>query len=290
LERLGVDVVLGDLTDRASIVGAVEGVDGVVHTAAVLGGTWAEHSPDEFLRTIYDGSVHVLDAAQTAGVPVVLLSTYGIFVFHETITETSRPWPVGTPDLSPYLRAKLATFHEGMARVWSGAQEIMFVVPGCIYGPSLFPQRALDPTSFDSALLRGLTGGLERYVTMPMLWCTADDVAAISLEALSKGRSGRRYLALGSSGESMSLAAWCNLAAELAGVQYRVEDEDPSASDTYRNMSQHARRVHAEPLSDSSGATTELGYEPTTARDGLRATVEWFRDLGLLPPPDARPS
>jgi hypothetical protein len=69
-------------------------------------------------------------------------------------------------------------------------------------------------------------------------------------------------------------------------VHYRVEDEDPSASDTYRNMSQHARRVHAEPLSDSSGTTAELGCEPTATRDGLRATVEWFRDLGLLPAPE----
>jgi nucleoside-diphosphate-sugar epimerase len=101
LERLGVEVVQGDLTDRASIVRAVEGVDGIVHTAAVLGGTWAEHSPDEFRRTIYDGSVHVLDAAQTAGVPVVLLSTYGIFVFHETITETSRPWAHRDPGPEP---------------------------------------------------------------------------------------------------------------------------------------------------------------------------------------------
>jgi nucleoside-diphosphate-sugar epimerase len=280
---LGVELVTGDMTDWESIERAVKGVDGVLHTAAVLGGAWATSTPDDFFRINHEGSVYVMDAARREGIPIVLLSTYAMFRWDETITEIARPAPVGSVH-SAYTRAKIATFYEGMARAAREAQEIMFTIPGCIYGRSLFPERALDPTSFDSALLRGLTGELERYVSMPCLWCTADDVAAVGLAALATGQSGHAYLAVGRGEEAMSLAAWCNIAAEIAGVPCRMADEDPSSDlSRYGTIAEHARRGVADPFADSSLTTAELGIEPTSVHDGLETTVAWFKELGKLP-------
>jgi dihydroflavonol-4-reductase len=282
LLEVGVDLVLGDVTDRESIRQAVKGADGVLHTAAVLGGAWATSTPDEFFQVNHQGSLFVMDAARSEGIPTVLLSTYAMFRWDETMTETAKPAPVGSVH-SAYTRAKIATFYEGMARAARGAQEIMFTIPGCIYGPSLFPERALDPTSFDSALLRGLTGELQKYVSMPCLWSTADDVAAVGLAALAAGHNGHAYLAVGLGEEAMSLASWCNVAAEIAGVRYRMADEDPSSDlSRYGTIAEHARRGVADPFADSRGTTAELGIAPTPVRDGLTATVAWFKELGKL--------
>jgi dihydroflavonol-4-reductase len=282
LEAAGADVVTGDVTDPDSIMRAAKGVNGVIHTAALLGGTWTRATPEDFFRVNYEGAVAVLDAARPERLPTVLLSTYGILMWGETITEHSKTWPIGSQG-SFYLNAKIATFYEGLARAAADIQPVSFVVPGCIYGPSLFPDRAFDPTSFDSALLRGLTGEMKQYVRMPTPWSFADDVATVALGALLRGRNGHSYLALGRSEEVMSLADLCNLAASIAGIPDRVENEDPGSDPKkYGTIGDHAQRVIAQPLFDSSVTNTELGVDPRPVAEGLTTTVEWFRSLGKL--------
>jgi nucleoside-diphosphate-sugar epimerase len=282
LEAIGAEAVTGDITDQDSIRRAAKGADGIIHTAAVLGGTWASSTPEEFFRINYEGSVVVLDVARDEGLPIVLLSSYGILVCSETMTEISKPWPIGSQS-SPYIKAKIAAFYEGMARAAAGTQTVSFVFPGCIYGPSLFGERALDPTSFDSALLRGLTGELKQYVRMLIPWSYSLDVATVTLRALLRGRTGQSYLVLGRPGEVMSLAEFCNVGASIAGVEHRVEDEDPRSNpEKYGTMGQHAQKIVAEPLFDSSVTNAELGVEPTSLEDGLTATISWFRGLGKL--------
>jgi dihydroflavonol-4-reductase len=283
LEAAGAEVVVGDITDPDSVVRAAKGADAVIHTAAVLGGTWTPWTPEEFFQINHLGSVAVLDAAREAGLRSVVLSTYGMFVWHETITETSKPWPVGSQS-SPYIQAKIATFYEGMARAAAGVQSVNFVVPGCIYGPSLLGERALsDPTSFNSALLRGLGGELRIYVRMRTPWCYSVDVAAVALAAALRGRNGQTYLAMGREAEVMSLADFCNLGASIAGIDHRVENEDPSSNpEKYRTIGRHAQRVVADRRFDSSATNAELGVEPLPLEQGLTATIEWMRNLGRL--------
>jgi dihydroflavonol-4-reductase len=283
LEAVGADIVLGDITDSESIRRAAKGADGVIHTAAILGGTWAKSTPEDFFRVNLEGSISVLDAARDEGIRSVLLSTYGILMWSERMTEHSKPWPIGSQS-SPYIRAKLAMYYEGLARAAADTQTVSFVFPGCIYGPSLFGERALDPTSFDSALLRGLTGELKEYVRMTIPWSFSEDVATVALAAARQGRSGHSYLALGRPEEVMSLSAFCNLGASIAGVDHRVEEEDPASNPAkYGTMGQHAQRPVAQPLFDSSVTNEELGVQPSPLADGLRATIAWFRSLGKLP-------
>jgi dihydroflavonol-4-reductase len=283
LEAVGAEVAAGDITDPDSVVRAAKGADAVIHTAAVLGGTWAEWTPDDFFRINHLGSVAVLDAAREGGLRSVVVSSYGMFVWHETITEMAKPWPIGSQS-SPYIQAKIATYYEGMARAAAGTQSVNFVVPGCIYGPSLFAERALsDPTSFNSALLRGLTGQLSEYVRMLIPWSYSVDVATVALAAALRGRSGQAYLALGREAEVMSLADFCNLGASIAGIDYRVENEDPASNpEKYGTMGKHAQKVVADPMFDSTVTKAELGVEPIAVADGLSSTVDWFRSAGKL--------
>jgi nucleoside-diphosphate-sugar epimerase len=64
LRAIGVEPAIGDITDPGSLDDAMTGIDGVIHAAAVLGGTWSSATADDFDRVNYHGSLAVLDAAR----------------------------------------------------------------------------------------------------------------------------------------------------------------------------------------------------------------------------------
>ena len=67
---------LGDVRDRGRLVRAFEGVDYVVHAAALKQVPALEYNPTEAVRTNVDGANNIVDAAIDAGVKkVIVLST-----------------------------------------------------------------------------------------------------------------------------------------------------------------------------------------------------------------------
>ena len=67
---------IGDVRDRARLVQACEGVDIVVHAAAIKQVDTAEYNPTECIKTNIDGAENVIAAALSCGVSdVVALST-----------------------------------------------------------------------------------------------------------------------------------------------------------------------------------------------------------------------
>jgi len=208
-----------------------------------------------------------------------------VFDTSQTVTEHSAVVPAGPAD-SPYVRTKRAAYFEGMAGVSRGA-EIAFVVPGGIYGPSLFPERALVPTIFTGTLVRAATGELTRYLPMPISWVLAEDVADIALRALDRGRSGARYLAMGRPEDARSIPAFCNTFLELAGVDRRVAEVHPNGATAgddpeFGPMVRMVHRDYPTPRHDCTRTTGELGRPPTPLIEGLGRTIEWLRQNGRL--------
>jgi dihydroflavonol-4-reductase len=287
LVAAGCEPVVGDVTDRSSLDEAVRGVSGIVHCAAQIGGSWTTATADDFDRVNFRGAVNVLDAAGAADVGrTVLLMSGVINNGSETATEESRITPID-PRNSPYTRAKLAAYYEGMARAARG-MDVNFVVPGGVYGPTPFIERALVPTIFTGTLLMAARGGLKRYLPMPLTWVLAEDVAKVSLGALEQGRAGARYLALGRPEDTCSLPEFCNRFLELAGIDHRVEEFDPQGAGAaddreFGSMLKYMRADHPQPSHDASLTNSELGVEPTSLDAGLRRTLAWLRGHGRMP-------
>jgi dihydroflavonol-4-reductase len=279
---LGADVVRGDITDPDSLAAAAKGVDAVVNLAALIGGTWSKHTPEEFDAVNYRGAVNVLDAARDAGVQrTVLYSTIAVLDWEYTMTERS-PIAAIHPTDSGYKRAKRSLYYHAMLRASRG-QDVVQIFPGNIYGPAPLVERALVPTSFNAAFLLGLTGQLDEYLDMPLGWVTAEDVVHLTLRAIEVGSIGERYLAFGEMGSACSLADVCNRAAELAGIEHRVRNVPLTADAAkYGTMALYAGKNFADPYFDSTATTEALGYAPTPLDDGLRRTLDWFRDHGRL--------
>lgn len=67
---------IGDVRDRERLIRACEGVDVIIHAAAMKQVDTAEYNPDECIKTNVNGAQNVIDAALACGVKdVVALST-----------------------------------------------------------------------------------------------------------------------------------------------------------------------------------------------------------------------
>jgi nucleoside-diphosphate-sugar epimerase len=282
LQQAGIAIIRGDVTSKQSMLEAARGVSAIVHSAAVLGGTWSTAKPQEFWDVNYHGTVNVMEAARQVGARRLIdLDSLAIIDWTHTITEHSSIAPISGDD-SPYVRAKRAAYFEGMHRASIG-QDIVFVTPAGIFGPGPFIERALHPTSFTGTLAMALNGSLAQYLCFPLLWSYVDDVVAVCLAALERGRSGARYLSCGRAEDACSVATLCNRAAGIAGVAHRVLDVGlESAAVSGSAMAKLAQRKYADPLLDSRITAAELGVNPRPLDEGLNTTVAWLRRSSKL--------
>jgi uncharacterized protein YbjT (DUF2867 family) len=167
LSGWGCELVVGDVTDPASLSSALSGVDTVVHLVAIRQG-----KPEDFRRIMVEGTRNLLDVAKTAGVQrFVHMSALGV--------------SEQTKDLVPYYGAK---WEMEQLVVASGIPHVIFR-PSFIFGPD----GGILPTFTRLARLTPVTPiiGSGRQRIQP-IW--ADDVAGYFAEAVQlDGVTGRTY-------------------------------------------------------------------------------------------------
>jgi dihydroflavonol-4-reductase len=280
LAALGCEIVRGDVGEPQDVATAADGVDAVIHTAALLGGTWATADAEEYERVNVGGTRNVLDAARHARTVVLGTTAFLDRGRGDPITETM---PVAPENADPYTRTKRAAHLEAMRRA-EGGQDVLVVLPGGVYGPAVIAHGATRPTSFNGAILLACRGELPRYPPVKLGWVLGEDVARVALLALDRGERGKRYHALGDPASVMTVPAFLSLACELGGVPHRVAPtgsprEDPSLLEEFGTMARTADTRWPEPLFDSSATHAALGDAPTPAREGLERTIAW---LGAL--------
>lgn len=289
LRELGVEVIQGDVSDIDSVVGAAKGVDGIIHCAAMLGSGQATIS-EGFSANVM-GALAVLSAAARLGdIPVAQVITTTFFDSQgKTLTENTK-LDLTLIHRDPYSITKRLAFVEGVARVQAG-QNIRFVIPGAIFGPSPCLERANAFPGFNARLLGTIRGEMPE---LPALMITASyvtDCSGIAIAALERGGRGKIYIAHGRPEDDCTLPEFCNLAAEMAASPHRVAQITPAQAndpemierfgpnDTILRM---LREKPAKPLTDSRITQREFGIFPTPLNEGMRKTIDWFRKNGLI--------
>jgi uncharacterized protein YbjT (DUF2867 family) len=159
LAAWGCELVRGDMADAASLRGAAEGVEAVVHLVAIRQGR-----ERDFQRIMVDGTRELLAAAKDAGV---------VRFVHMSALGTSEQ----TKDLVPYYRAKWQA--EELVRA-SGIPYVVFR-PSFVFGPD----GGILPTFARLARLAPVTPiiGSGRQRIQP-IW--ADDVAGYFADAVQR--------------------------------------------------------------------------------------------------------
>jgi dihydroflavonol-4-reductase len=280
LAELGVELVFGDITSRDDVARAAQGTSALINSAALLGGAAQDLAASQ--ATNYGGSLHCYEVAAAGGLRVIELATTTFLVHDEPLNE--HPTVRSEINDDPYSLSKGAAFSDGMRRANEG-QDVVFVIPGGTFGPSPCPKRALSATSYNRLVRAAIRGRLTDYVSYPVPWVLAEDVARVVVGAVDRGKAGDTYLAFGRE-DAMTTAAFLNVACEVVGTENRIAEvtidpADPAAAERYGStlvaLAQHRFPV---PWFDNSYTRELLGYEPVSLREAMEETVSWLFMIG----------
>ena len=286
LEGVDPELVLGDVTRAASLPGALDGVDLVVHTAAALGAT----SQAAFDRVNVAGTENLVRAVLDRGAGrLVLVSSIA----------AAGPGAPGVPrregdppaPISRYGRSKLGG--ERVAGALGAGMPITIVRPPIVYGSAGAATRPL----FDGVrlgLIPDFTGPPRRASFVHV----DDLVRGIVLAATEDAAAGQTYFLIGPQdgtlvdfqreiARQLDVGAWRipipgTLALGLGSLADRWRDR------TGRGLSSFGRDKVVEGLGASwvvSGAKAEreLGYRGRIDLvEGIRETIEGYRHRGWL--------
>jgi nucleoside-diphosphate-sugar epimerase len=290
LVALGVEITSGDITDSDDVRRAATGADSAIHCAALLGGA-SQNLPD-FEAVNVQGTKYVLDVAESLGMRrVVAVSTGTFFDTAGGLDREDAP-VMREPSSDPYTITKMAAFQDAMARAAAG-QDVVTTHPGAIFGPSPVASNALGRTSFNRVLLSALRQRVTQYLTFPVSWVFADDIARGCILALDRGVSGERYMLDGRPEDVVSTAEACNRICALAGIDHRVQDVAPSDDPellavfgpTLIAIAFKLQSVQTPRRNLTESKTYKrLGYEPISLDEGLERTAEWLREIGRIEP------
>ena len=254
----------GDIADPDVVDSLVKDVDVVVHFAAESHNDKSLHDPWPFVRTNVIGTYQLLEAVRRHGVRYHHISTdevYGDLELDDPAKFT--PETPYNPS-SPYSSTKASS--DLLVRAWARSFGVPATISNCSnnYGPyqhveKFIPRQITNVVDHVRPKLYG-TGENVRD------WIHVDDHNAAVWTILEKGRIGETYL-IGADGEKDNKTV-IELVLELMG-------QDPTAYDHVNDRPGHDMRYAI----DASKLREELGWRPqyTTFRDGLAATIDWYR-------------
>ncbi|HEY8288619.1 MAG TPA: hopanoid-associated sugar epimerase [Acetobacteraceae bacterium] len=286
---LEAELVVGDLTDTASLVRAASGCRYVVHVAADYR-FWVP-DPAAMLAANVGGALAMIRAAAAAGAErivhcssVAALGQVGDGSPANEDTPTREADFVGIYKRSKYLAEKAVldmTKREGLP--------VVVVNPAAPVGP-----RDIKPTPTGKMILDAAAGRVPAYIDTGLNIVHVDDVAEGHALALERGRVGERYV-LG--GENMLLKDILALVAEVAGRRpptIRLPEAVvwPAAfvMENFARLTgipplmtrDHLKMARKKMFYSSAKATAELGYQPRPVRLAVEDAVAWFRANGML--------
>jgi dTDP-glucose 4,6-dehydratase len=255
--------VKADVTDRAAVAAALEGVEAVVHFAAESHVDRSILDSGPFVRTNVLGTQVLLDAARARGVQRFLnVSTdevYGSLGPTGAFTEETPLAPN-----SPYAASKAAA--DLLVRAYAHTFGMPCLITRCSnnYGPYQFPEKLIP--LFISNLSRDEQVPVYGDGMQVRDWLHVRDHCAAIWTVWRQGRVGEVYN-VGGRCEKTNL--------ELTHALLAALGKPASLIKYVKDRPGHDRRYAI----DCSKIERELGWRPTvTFEDGLRDTIRWYRD------------
>jgi len=267
-----VDIMLGDVRDRDSVLALMTGADMTCHLAALIAIPYSYQAPWSYLETNAGGTLNVLEAGRTLGTDrIVCTSTSEVYGSARTVP-IAEDHPLQAQ--SPYSASKIAA--DKLVESYHLSFELPTVTlrPFNTYGPRQ-SARAVIPT-----VISQLAAGRQE-VALGSLTPTRDfnyvlDTAHAfqsMLESPLADVVGRTFNA--GSGVEISIADTVALISELMGKEVDICVE----SDRLRPERSEVVRL----VSDSTAITQATSWKPShPLSDGLRSTIEWFSDPANL--------
>jgi UDP-glucose 4-epimerase len=260
-----VELIEGDLTDRAAVERAVQGAEVVFHQAALASVPRSVAQPLDTNAACVTGTLNVLDAARQAGVRRVVYaassSAYG-----------DQPVPVKSEQLmpapiSPYAAAKLAGEFYCQAFTATYGLETVALRYFNVFGPRQDPQGAYAAVipKFIVEMLAGRQPTIFGDGKQSRDFVFVGDVVRANLLAAESAKAIGKTINI-ASGRQYSLLEVVSAINRVLGTNIQPVLAPPRIGDV------------RDSLADISRAKELLGYEPgVTFEEGLRQTIDDFR-------------
>ena len=254
----------GDVADPDIVDSLVKDVDAVVHFAAESHNDNSLHDPWPFLRTNILGTYQLLEAVRRYGVRLHHISTdevYGDLELDDPAKFT--PETPYNPS-SPYSSTKASS--DLLVRAWVRSFGVQATISNCSnnYGPYQHVEKFI-PRQITN-VIDGVRPKLYGTGQNVRDWIHVDDHNAAVWAILEHGRIGETYL-IGADGEQDNKSVVETLLVLMG--------QPADAYDLVSDRPGHDLRYAI----DATKLRDELGWTPqyTTFRDGLAATVDWYR-------------
>jgi dTDP-glucose 4,6-dehydratase len=259
------EIVAGDITDRDSITGVMEGRQVVFHLAALIAIPYSYRVPLGYVRTNIEGTVNALTAARGEGVECFLHTSTSEVYGSARVVPIDETHPL--QGQSPYAASKIGADKMAEAFHLSYDVPVVTVRPFNTFGPRQ-SARAVIPTII-SQCLAGDVVRLGNTDTTRDLNFVANTVDGFVCAAQVPAAIGRTFN-LGS-GRETGIGDLVQLIAERMGKTIEVETENARV----RPAGSEVERL----LADFENARQVLGWSPrVTLEEGLDTTIAWMRE------------
>lgn len=288
VDGLALEVVAGDLTERASLERAVVGCNALFHVAADYR-MWVP-DPDRTYKTNVEGTRDLMHLAGEAGVKRIVytssVATLGLIADGSAADENT---PVTLADMvGHYKRSKFLAEEEVRWLIQNEGLPIVVVNPSTPIGP-----RDIRPTPTGRMIVDAVNGRMPAYVDTGLNLVHVDDVAIGHLLAFERGKIGERYI-LGA--RNMTLKEILTIIASMIGqrppkvrlphslilpVAYASEAWAWLTKGSEPRITVDGVRLSKKRMFFSfEKARRELGFEPRPIEEALREAISWFRENG----------
>ncbi len=284
-EKIPVEVVRGDLVSSDGITRALDGVDTVIHLAGV---TKALSARDYYAGNV-EATRNLAQAIASCSRPIRLvhvssLAAIGPGIEGKAVMEDDTPHPVGH-----YGKSKL----EGERVMREIMPDAVILRPPVVYGPR-------DTDVFQ--MLKSVSQGFVVEIAGGERWFSAiyagDLVEGILAATNDSHAAGRAYFL--ANAKPVSWTELGNIAARMMGRSPRVVKvpvpiayaagfcAEAVAWLTRKpgivSRDKVSEAICASWVCDTRRAKEEIGFEaPTGIEEGLRITLDWYREAGWLP-------
>jgi nucleoside-diphosphate-sugar epimerase len=279
LKKPGIEIVIGDVSEKESMVGAISKCDVVYHLAAWYEfGVWNKR---RMFETNVVGTQNVLKLAMDKGKKVVFCSTAGVLGYSNGAPQREDS---KRPDefTSEYERTKYLAHREAQ-RFADNGLDVVIPMPGAVFGPG--------DTSLVGRIVEQYVRGKLKYfikVSPKFSWVHVDDVVNGIVLIEEKGRRGESYVL---SDTHMDINEFIKRAEGVTGIPGPKRRFSVGAvkllapfSEVYSKMRRRKALLSREAVRmlqhdwtwDSSKVRNELGWNPLDFDERFKDTLDWY--------------
>jgi dihydroflavonol-4-reductase len=284
---LPIEVVIGDVKDKASMVTATKGIDSVFHLAGLIAYSRAQRQAMEEVNVA--GTRNVVEACIENGVRRLVhlssVTAVGASFDGKPLNEES-PYNIAHLHLG-YFDTKHEAEQIVLQAVKGGKLDAVMINPSTIYG------RGDAKKGSRGTQLKVARGKFPFYTSGGVSVVAVEDVVESIIKAWEIGRTGERYIV---SGENLRIKDLFDMIAHEAGVKPpsiylpkpiikaigQVGDKLEVIGKKGPLNSENAWTSTLYHWFDNSKAKRELGLNPKPASYAIHQSVSWMKENGLL--------